>query len=68
MTNHFINKLLNPFINEERFEEDGKIMNLASCDKLLQSFGAKMFIDSRAKEIYPDNHGTTVRIHFKSAA
>lgn len=65
MTKAKINNVLNPLsVGTGREDDHGRALNLATVKSYLELVGARLYVDSRPKEIYPESHGTSMRITF----
>jgi signal transduction histidine kinase len=61
-----VESILNPLsIHKTPEDADSKILNLATVKSYLEMQGGRLYIDSRPIELYPESHGTTVRIYFR---
>lgn len=61
-----IKSILNPLsIENSHTSENGDILNMATVKSYLSLVDARLYIDSRPKELYPNSHGTSMRINFQ---
>lgn len=66
MSKTMVDNILNPLsIHKDPNENDPKVLNLATVKSYLEMQGARLYIDSRPIELYPESHGTSIRIYFR---